>query len=202
MTKKRVAVLISGRGSNLAALIEATKTPGYPAEIVLAISNVPGAGGLEVARLAGIATQTVPHKGLPREMFDARIDAALRAANIDIVCEAGFMRIHGEAFARAWQGRILNIHPSLLPAFPGTHVHEQVLAAGVKETGCTVHFLTPELDAGPTILQAKVPVLPGDTVDTLSARVLVEEHRIYPEALRLVAEGKVRLADGRAAFDV
>jgi len=198
--RKRVAVLVSGRGSNLAALIQAAKTPGYPAEIALVVSNVPGAGGLEIARLAGVANRIVPHQGLPRETFDARIDAALREANIDIVCEAGFMRIHGEAFARAWAGRILNIHPSLLPAFPGTRVHEQVLAAGVKETGCTLHFLTPELDSGPIVLQAKVPVLAGDTVETLSARVLAEEHRLYPEALRLVAEGKVRLENGRAVF--
>jgi len=195
----RTAVLISGRGSNLKSLIEASRAPDYPAEIALVISNKPDAGGLEIARAAGIPTQVISHRDFAsREEFDRAIDAALRAADIALVAEAGFMRIHSEWFAKKWEGALLNIHPSLLPLFPGIHVHDQALAAGVTESGCTVHFIVPELDAGPIILQAKVPVLPGDTPDTLAARILVEEHRIYPEALKLVAEGKVRLISGKA----
>ena len=196
----RTAVLISGRGSNLQALIEAAAAPDFPAEIVLVISNMPGAGGLEKAQAAGIPAKVVSHKGLPREVFDDAIDAALREANVQIVCEAGFMRIHSEAFVRKWQGRIINIHPSLLPDFKGTHVHEQVLAAGVKTSGCTVHFMVPDLDAGPIIAQENVPVLPDDTVDTLSARVLEAEHKLYPKALRMVAEGKAKLLGERVIF--
>ena len=195
----RTAVLISGRGSNLKSLIAATADPDYPAEIVLVISNVETAGGLQIAKDSGIATKVIPHKPFPsREAFDAAIDAALREANVALVCEAGFMRIHSDWFVTRWQGRILNIHPSLLPKFPGVKVHEQVLAAGETESGATVHFLTPELDAGPIIAQARVPVLPGDTPETLAARVLEAEHRLYPEALRRVAEGRVRLENGKA----
>lgn len=201
MTRIRTAILISGRGSNMRSLIAAARAADYPAEIVLVVSNVETAGGLVIARDAGIATRTIAHKPFPsREAFDAAIDAALREANVALVCEAGFMRIHSEWFAKRWEGRILNIHPSLLPAFPGIKIHEQVLAAGVGETGCTVHFLTPELDSGPVIAQAKVPVLRGDTVETLAARVLEREHTLYPEALRLVAEGRVRLENGQAVF--
>ena len=201
MSRVRTAVLISGRGSNLKSLIQAARAPDYPAEIALVISNKEDAGGLQIAKDAGVSTKIISHKDYAsREEFDRAIDAALRAANIALVAEAGFMRIHSEWFARAWAGKLLNIHPSLLPKFPGIHVHEQVLAAGETESGCTVHFLTPELDAGPIILQAKVAVLPGDTPEALAARVIVEEHKLYPEALKLVAEGKVRLAGGRANF--
>jgi len=190
VTKVRTAVLISGRGSNLKSLIDACASKDFPAEIVLVISNVETAGGLQIARDAGIATKVIPHKPFPsREAFDAEIDKALREADVALVCEAGFIRIHSEWFARRWEGRILNIHPSLLPLFKGTKVHEQALAAGVTESGATVHFLMPELDSGPIIAQRKVPVLPGDTVETLSARVLEAEHELYPEALRMVAEG-------------
>jgi phosphoribosylglycinamide formyltransferase-1 len=197
----RTAVLISGRGSNLKSLIEAAQAPDYPAEIVLVISNKETAGGLAIAEGAGIATRVIPHKAYDsREAFDAAIDAALRELDVSLVCEAGFMRIHSASFVERWEGRILNIHPSLLPAFPGIHVHEQALAAGVKISGCTVHFLTCELDSGPIIAQACVPVLPDDTPDSLAARVLAEEHKLYPEALKLVAEGKVRLENGRAVF--
>jgi len=190
----RTAVLISGRGSNLKSLIDACAAPDFPAQIVLVISNVETAGGLQFARDAGIATRVIPHKPFPsREEFDAEIDKALRAADVALVCEAGFMRIHSEWFARRWEGRILNIHPSLLPLFKGTKVHEQALAAGVTESGATVHFLMPELDSGPIIAQRKVPVLPGDTVETLSARVLEAEHVLYPEALRMVADGRAKL---------
>jgi len=199
--RKRVAILISGRGSNLAALIDAAKAPDYPAEIALVFSNVETAQGLQIARAAGIATKAISHKDFAtREAFDAALDAALRAARIDLICEAGFMRIHSDGFVRAWEGRILNIHPSLLPAFKGIKVHEQALAAGVKISGCTVHFVVAELDSGPIVAQAAVPVLDGDTAETLAARVLAEEHKLYPAALRSVAEGKVRLKDGRAAF--
>ncbi|HVZ91563.1 MAG TPA: phosphoribosylglycinamide formyltransferase [Rhizomicrobium sp.] len=199
MTRVRTAALISGRGSNLKSLIEAARAPDYPAEIVLVVCNVESAGGLSIAREAGIETKVIPHKAYPtREAFDAAIDAALREARVALVCEAGFMRIHSAWFVNRWLGRILNIHPSLLPKFPGVKVHEQVLAAGESETGATVHFMTPELDAGPIVAQARVAVHAGDTVETLAARVLEKEHKLYPEALRLVAEGRVRLENGRA----
>jgi phosphoribosylglycinamide formyltransferase-1 len=201
VSKVRTAVLVSGRGSNLKSLIEAARAPDYPAEIALVISNKVDAGGLALAREAGIEIKAIPHKEYAsREDFDRAIDAALHAANIALVAEAGFMRIHSEWFATEWAGKLLNIHPSLLPAFPGIHVHQQALDAGVKISGCTVHFLTPELDSGPIIAQTAVPVLPGDTADTLAARILVEEHKLYPVALRLVAEGKVMLENGKAVF--
>ncbi len=201
MARVRTAVLISGRGSNLGSLIEAAHAPDYPAEIVLVISNKPDAGGLAIAARAEIPTKVIPHRQFAsREDFDAAIDAALREADVSLVCEAGFMRIHSEWFVKRWEGRVLNIHPSLLPAFPGIHVHEQALAAGVKVSGCTVHFLTAELDSGPIVAQACVPVLPGDTTETLGARVLELEHKVYPEALGLVANGKVELQNARAVF--
>jgi phosphoribosylglycinamide formyltransferase-1 len=197
----RTAVLISGRGSNLSALADACRTPDYPADIVLVISNRADAPGLETARERDLPLRVIPHKNFAsRDDFDAAVDEALRQADVALICEAGFMRIHSEWFVRRWEGRILNIHPSLLPAFPGIRVHEQALAAGVKVSGCTVHFLTAELDSGPIIAQAVVPVLPDDTPESLGARVLAEEHKLYPEALRLVAEGKVRLQAGRAVF--
>jgi phosphoribosylglycinamide formyltransferase-1 len=199
VSRVRTAVLISGRGSNLKSLIDACAGPDFPAEIVLVVSNVESAGGLAIARDAGIATKIIPHKPFPsREAFDAEIDAALRDAKVGIVCEAGFMRIHSEWFVKRWEGRILNIHPSLLPSFKGVRVHEQALDAGVRISGCTVHFLVPELDSGPIIAQQAVPVLPGDTPDTLAARILEAEHTLYPEALRLVAERRVRLENGKA----
>lgn len=199
MSRVRVAVLISGRGSNLSALIDAARAPDYPAEIALVFSNREDAGGLAVARDAGIPTAVISHKAFAaREDFDAAIDTALRAAGITLIAEAGFMRIHSEWFVKRWEGRMINIHPSLLPAFPGIRVHRQALDAGVKVSGCTVHFMVPELDAGPIIAQAAVPVLPGDTAETLAARILVEEHRIYPEALRDVAEERVMLRDGKS----
>ena len=198
--KKRVAVLISGRGSNLSALIDATAAPDYPAQIVLVISNVEGAGGLERAAQAGIATATIPHKDRSREAFDAQIDAVLREAKADIVCLAGFMRILTDGFARAWEGKLINIHPSLLPAYRGTKVHERVIAAGEALSGASVHFVVPELDAGPVIAQEKVPVHPSDTPEVLAARVLEIEHKLYPAGLRLLASGGVRLEKGLAVF--
>jgi phosphoribosylglycinamide formyltransferase-1 len=195
-----VAVLISGRGSNLQALIDASFAESFPARIVLVISNVEDAYGLVRARTAGIATRVIPHKGKSREDFDAEIDAALREAGAECVCLAGFMRILSDGFARAWEGKLLNIHPSLLPAFKGTRVHERVIEAGVKQSGASVHFVVPELDAGPVISQSVVPVLISDTPETLAARVLEAEHRLYPTAVRLVCEGRVRLEDGEAVF--
>lgn len=196
-----MAVLISGRGSNLQSLIDAAKAPDYPAQIALVVSNKENAAGLDVARRAGIPARVIPHGNFEsREAFDRAIDAALRDAKIDLVAEAGFMRIHSDWFAKTWEGKALNIHPSLLPLFPGIRVHQQALDAGVTESGCTVHFIVAELDSGPTIAQAAVPVLPGDTAETLAARILVEEHKLYPAALKLVAEGKVKLANGRAVF--
>jgi phosphoribosylglycinamide formyltransferase 1 len=201
VSRVRIAVLISGRGSNLKSLIDACAAKDFPAEIVLVISNVESAGGLQFARDANIAANIIPHKPFPsREAFDAEIDAALREADVSLVCEAGFMRIHSEWFVRRWEGRILNIHPSLLPKYPGVKIHEQVLAAGETESGATVHFLTADLDSGPIIAQRAVPVMPSDTVETLGQRVLEAEHKLYPEALRFVADGKVTLANGEAIF--
>jgi phosphoribosylglycinamide formyltransferase-1 len=193
MSRKRVAILISGRGSNMAALIEAAKATDYPAEIALVLSNVPDAAGLARAGEAGIATEVIDHKpfGKDREAFDRQLDAALEAHRVDIVCLAGFLRVLSPWFVQRWNGRLINIHPSLLPAFKGLHTHERAIAAGAKEHGATVHFVVPELDSGPIIEQASVSVLAGDTPDSLAARVLEIEHRIYPRALRRVAEGRV-----------
>jgi phosphoribosylglycinamide formyltransferase-1 len=192
--KKRVAILISGRGSNMRALIEAAAQTDYPAEIALVISNVADAGGLDFARKHNVQAKIIEHGRFPsREIFDNAIDVALHEANIDIVCLAGFMRLLSPRFTEKWRGRMINIHPSLLPAFKGLHTHRRALEAHVEEHGATVHFVVPELDSGPIILQAKVPVQADDTEETLGARVLAEEHKIYPQALRLVAEGKAQL---------
>jgi phosphoribosylglycinamide formyltransferase-1 len=188
--RKRVGVLISGRGSNMAALIAATRAADYPATIVLVGSNKPEAAGLALAGREGIPTFALSHRDHPdRESFDRAVSERLDAAGVEIVALAGFMRILSPWFCRRWEGRLLNIHPSLLPKFKGVDTHARALAAGETRHGCTVHFVTPELDDGPTILQATVPVLPGDTEESLAARVLAEEHRIYPEALALVARG-------------
>jgi phosphoribosylglycinamide formyltransferase 1 len=195
MTKKRVAVLISGRGSNMTALIEAARAPDYPADIVLVVSNRPNAAGLARARQAGIATAIVDHTafGEDREAFERALDGQLRAQRIDIVCLAGFMRLLTPWFVTRWSGRMLNIHPALLPQFKGLHTHRRALEAGVQRHGATVHFVVPEMDSGPIVAQDSVPVVAGDTEDTLARRVLEVEHRIYPQALRLVAEGRVTL---------
>ena len=193
MSRKRVGVLISGRGSNMSALIEASKAPDYPAEIVGVLSNRAAAPGLETAAQHGIATASLAQsKFFRREMFEDTMTQVLESWEVDFVCLAGFMRILGEDFVNRWQGRMINIHPSLLPAYRGLDTHNRVLADGGTEHGCTVHFVTPGLDEGPAILQARIPVLPGDTAETLTARVLVEEHRIYPEALRMLASGEVQ----------
>lgn len=189
IAKTPIAVLISGRGSNLQCLIDACAQPDYPARIVAVISNRPGAYGLERAREAGISAITIDHKAYEtREDFEAALDAALREAGAEFVCLAGFMRILTEGFVNQWQGRMINIHPSLLPKFKGVDTHRRAIEAGESEHGCTVHWVTPGMDDGPTIAQARVPVLAGDTPETLAARVLVEEHRLYPEALKLALE--------------
>jgi phosphoribosylglycinamide formyltransferase-1 len=191
MARKRVAVLISGRGSNMVSLIEAAKATDYPAEIALVVSNRPDAAGLAHARAAGIATEVVDHTpfGKNREAFERALQAALEQNRIELVCLAGFMRLLTPWFVERWPGRLLNIHPALLPEFKGLHTHERAIAAGAKTHGATVHFVVPEMDSGPIVAQAEVPVLTTDTPETLAARVLAVEHRIYPEALRRVAEG-------------
>jgi phosphoribosylglycinamide formyltransferase-1 len=194
--KKRVAVLISGRGSNMTALIEAAEAKDYPAEIVLVVSNRPDAAGLARAREAAIATAVIDHRpfGEDRAAFERALNDELRQYRIDIVCLAGFMRLLTAWFIGRWRGRILNIHPALLPEFKGLDTHRRALEAGVKRHGATVHFVVEETDAGPIISQQSVPVLRGDSEETLAARVLEIEHRIYPEALRLVAEGRASFA--------
>lgn len=199
MRKIPVAILISGRGSNMEALISAAKAKEYPAKIVLVLSNRPKAKGLEAAEKEGIPTAVVDHtKFAGRDDFEAEVDAQLKKAKAEIICLAGFMRVLNPGFVNRWRDRILNIHPSLLPAFKGLHSHERALEAGVRFTGCTVHIVRPETDDGPILIQAAVPIKPGDSADDLAARVLEYEHKIYPEALRLFAEGKVKIS-GRVA---
>ncbi|GAB3457141.1 phosphoribosylglycinamide formyltransferase [Insolitispirillum peregrinum] len=198
----KVGVLVSGRGSNLQALLDACKDPAFPAEIVHVLSNKADAYGLVLAKQAGISTTVISHKDFPdRESFDAAMDRALRAAGVGFVCLAGFMRLLSEGFVQGWQDRMINIHPSLLPSYKGLHTHERVLADGGKLHGCSVHFVRPACDEGPLIAQAAVPVLDDDTADSLAARVLEQEHRIYPLALRLIADGKVRVVGNRALTD-
>jgi phosphoribosylglycinamide formyltransferase-1 len=202
MTPRRVAVLISGRGSNLASLIEAAREPDYPATLALVVSNRPQAAGLERAREAGIEALALDHTAYPsREAFERALDGALSARAIYLLCLAGFMRVLTPWFVERWAGRMLNIHPSLLPLFRGTHTHERALAEGVLVHGCTVHFVVPEIDAGPILAQAAVPVLPGDTPESLAARVLVQEQRLYPRALRMVCSDAARLENGRVVFE-
>jgi phosphoribosylglycinamide formyltransferase 1 len=193
--KRRVAILISGRGSNMAALIRAAMAEDFPAEIAVVISNRANAGGLEKARASGIPTVTIESKpfGKDRAAFEAVLQSALEQHRIDLICLGGFMRLFTGEFVQRWYGRMLNIHPSLLPAFPGLDPHGQALSAGVKISGATVHFVIPETDAGPILMQGAVAVRDDDTPDTLAARILEIEHRIYPDALRLVAGGMVRI---------
>ena len=188
MSKLKLAVMISGRGSNLQALIDACATPGFPAEIILVLSNRPGAQGLDRAAEAGIPTKVVDHKNCAdRTTFDAEMTAAMEAAGTDLVCLAGFMRLLSDEFVDHWRDRMINIHPSLLPAFKGLDVQERVLERGARFAGCTVHYVRKEMDTGPIIVQAVVPVLADDTPDDLAARILVREHEIYPLAVRLIA---------------
>jgi phosphoribosylglycinamide formyltransferase 1 len=194
-TKRRVAILISGRGSNMAALIDAARVADFPAEIVVVISNKADAGGLAKAEASGISTVIIESKpfGKDRAAFEAMLQSALDQHRIDLICLGGFMRLLTAEFVQRWYGRMLNIHPSLLPSFPGLDPQQQALRAGVKISGATVHFVIPETDAGPIVMQGAVAVRDGDTPETLAARILEIEHRIYPEALRLVASGRIRL---------
>jgi phosphoribosylglycinamide formyltransferase 1 len=203
MSRKRAAVLISGRGSNMAALIAAARAADYPAEIALVLSNRPDAEGLATAQAAGLATAAVDHTpfGKDREAFELVMQRELAAQRIDLICLAGFLRLLTPGFVERWQGRMLNVHPALLPAFKGLDTHERALAAGVRIHGATVHFVVPEMDAGPVIAQGALAVRDDDTAETLAARVLAIEHKIYPAALRLVAEGRVHIADGRCRID-
>ena len=193
--KRRVAILISGRGSNMAALIDAAKAADFPAEIVTVISNRADALGLEKAAASGIKTKVIESKpfGKDRAGFEAVLQQALDAENVELICLGGFMRLFTADFVQRWYGKMLNIHPSLLPSFPGLDPHGQALKAGVKLSGATVHFVIPETDAGPIVMQGAVEVADDDTAETLSQRILGIEHRIYPEALRLLASGKLRL---------
>ncbi|HEY4135060.1 MAG TPA: phosphoribosylglycinamide formyltransferase [Alphaproteobacteria bacterium] len=202
MAKLRVGVLISGRGTNLKALLDTCQTPSFPAEIVAVVSNRPDAAGLGHARALGVPVIALDHKAYPsREAFDDALHDALRMAGVEFVCLAGYMRLLTAAFIARWQDRIINIHPSLLPSFRGLNAHEQALAAGVKLAGCTVHIVRPEVDSGPILVQAAVPVLDGDDVDSLAARILEAEHKIYPLALKLVAEQRVRIVGDKAFID-
>jgi phosphoribosylglycinamide formyltransferase 1 len=203
MTRKRVAILISGRGSNMAALIAAARAKDYPAEIALVVSSRPDAAGLDVARAAGIATAIVDHAryGKDRAAFEAALQAHLTQHQIELVCLAGFMRLLTPWFVTQWLQRLLNIHPALLPAFKGLDTHKRALAARAKVHGATVHFVVAEVDSGPVIAQGAVAVREDDGEETLAARVLEVEHRIYPLALKLVAEGRVRVANGRCLID-
>jgi phosphoribosylglycinamide formyltransferase-1 len=195
MAKLKVGILISGRGSNMAALIEAAKATDYPAEIACVVSNVATAPGLAIAQAAGIATAAISHREFPdRESFDRAVSAELERQGVGLVAEAGFLRIHSAWFAEHWRDRLINIHPSLLPAFPGLHVQQQAIDAGVRVSGCTVHFITADLDAGPIIAQAAVPVLAGDDATTLAARILRQEHRLYPLVVRWFAEGRLSVS--------
>ncbi|PTW60026.1 phosphoribosylglycinamide formyltransferase-1 [Breoghania corrubedonensis] len=197
--RKRVGVLISGRGSNLAALIEAAKNNDYPAEIALVLSNRPDAAGLTHAGEAGIATAVVDHKSFAgdREAFERALDASLREHDIEIVCLAGFMRLLTPWFVDTWAGRMINVHPALLPSFRGLDTHARAIEAGVKLHGATVHYVTSDMDAGPIIMQGAVPVLSTDDEKALAARVLGVEHQLYPQALALIASGRTRIEDGR-----
>ncbi len=196
MGKLRVSVLISGRGSNLQALLQAQQDPSWPATIVLVVSNEPRAPGLDHARAAGVKASVIDHRRFAsRQAFEERLDEALESANVELVCLAGFMRLLTAWFVDRWADRLINIHPSLLPAYKGLRTHERVLADGASVTGCTVHFVRTEMDSGPIILQETVPVRPGDSVDTLAARVLQLEHKCYPMAVRRVAEEKAVLTD-------
>jgi phosphoribosylglycinamide formyltransferase 1 len=197
MARLRTAILISGRGSNMASLVTAARDPDYPAEIVLVASNRADAGGLAHAAAAGIPTAVASYKGRSREEAEAALNEALTGARAELVCLAGFMRLLSPDFVSRWHDRLINIHPSLLPAFPGLDTHARAIEAGVKLHGCTVHFVRAEVDSGPIIAQAAVPVLPSDTPDSLAGRVLVAEHRLYPLALSLVASDRARIVGVR-----
>ena len=201
--KKRVGILISGRGSNMMALVEAARAAGYPAEVAVIISSRADAAGLTWAKEQGLRTRAIDHMAFAsREAFDEAVHQALTEVGVELVALAGFMRIQSAGFVRKWQGRQLNIHPSLLPLFKGLDPHKQALDAGVKVSGCTVHFVTEEMDSGPIVAQAAVQVVDGDTAESLAARILRAEHKLYPQALALVAAGKARIENGIVRLDV
>jgi phosphoribosylglycinamide formyltransferase-1 len=193
MPKIRTAILISGGGSNMAALIDAARAADYPAEIGLVVASNPDAGGLQKAKAAGVAAIAFDHKQHDREGLERAVNAELETAGVELVCLAGWMRLLSPYFIGTWRNRMINIHPSLLPDLKGLHTHQRALDAGAKQHGCTVHYVRQEMDAGPIIAQAAVPVLPGDTAEILAARVLTAEHKLYPHALKLVASGGVRV---------
>ncbi len=198
---KKIAVLISGRGSNLASLIDACARDDYPAQIAVVVSNRPAAKGLDIARAAGLSAVAIDHTAFAaRETFDAEIDKVLRDHDVELICLAGFMRLLANDFVERWRNRMINIHPSLLPAYPGVNIHERVIDDGVRISGCTVHYVRASMDSGPIIAQVAVPVLSNDTADSLAQRVLSAEHQIYPQALRMVADGTVRVSGERVVF--
>ena len=202
MASFKIAILISGRGSNMAALINAAKAEDYPVEAALVLSNREDAQGLEIARAANIPTQVIKHGDFDgREAFDAAMTEVLAAAGVRLICLAGFMRLLSPEFCQRWRDSLINIHPSLLPSFKGLNVHERMLEAGVRIGGCTVHYVRPEMDEGPILVQAAVPIASDDTPDTLAARILKQEHRIYPLAVRLIAEGRARPTGGMVTID-
>ncbi|HIJ42423.1 MAG: phosphoribosylglycinamide formyltransferase [Rhodospirillales bacterium] len=202
MVRIKLAVLISGRGSNLQSLIDACAEESFPARIVQVISNVPGVAGLGRAEAAGIPAAVVDHKAFEdRQSFEAGLNEALEKSGVDLICLAGFKRLLTDGFINPWRDRLINIHPSLLPAFKGVHAHEQVVESGARFSGCTVHFVRPDMDDGPVIIQAVVPVHGDDDADALAARILAQEHRIYPRAVRLFAEKRLRIAGGRVLID-
>lgn len=202
MARMKIAVLVSGRGSNMQAILDAAQVPDYPAEVALVVSNIEGAPALAKAEALGVKTVTVPHKGFPdRASFDAEVTREIEDAGCELVVLAGFMRLLSEEFCAHWRDRLINIHPSLLPSFKGLDVHQRMLDAGVRFGGCTVHYVRHEMDTGPIIVQAAVPVHPGDDADALAARILEQEHVIYPLAVRWIAEGRVRISGETARVD-
>ncbi len=202
MARMKIAVLVSGRGSNMRAIMDAAQKPDYPAEIALVLSNVASAPALDIARQAGIRAEALPHKDFEdRESFDRAVTAVIEDAGCELVVLAGFMRLLSDEFCARWHDKLINIHPSLLPSFKGLHVHERMIEAGVRFGGCTVHFVRAEMDAGPIIVQAAVPVHPGDDADALAARILTQEHIIYPLAVKWIAEGRVRVSGMRVLVD-
>lgn len=201
VAKMRTAILISGRGSNMSSLIEAAKAPEFPAQIALVLANRMDAPGVQIAQANGVKSNVIISQSFPqREVYERVLDESLRAAHVSLVCLAGFMRVLSPWFVERWMGRMINIHPSLLPSYKGLHTHQRALDDGVKIHGCTTHFVMPELDAGPAIMQAAVPVHVNDTEDTLAARVLEQEHKIYPRTLSMVATGQAQLVDGRCVL--
>lgn len=201
MGRMKIAVLVSGRGSNMQAILRAAEDPSYPAEIALVISNVADAPGLDIARDAGVKAVAIPHREFSdRESFDQKMTDEIVASGCDLVVLAGFMRLLSAQFCEYWRDKLINIHPSLLPAFKGLDVHARMIESGVRFGGCTVHFVRPEMDTGPIIVQAAVPIHPNDSADDLAARILKEEHQIYPQAVKWIAEGRVRISGERVVI--